>query len=163
MTYEYQMTPVSTTSAEQIARALLAVLPLLNRVVAAELRADDTTVVQLRVLVLLADEPMTLSALARKRRISLQAASEHVQGLVERGWVVRMPDPNDRRQALLQPTDEGRTQLEQAREQIVQRFIPLVDRLSAEEADAVHAGLTALQGALAQEQPTDANLTDVMG
>src|SRR5215216_4640710 len=98
------MTNSNRFSTEQITRELVAVLPLLNRLIGQELRAetgDETTIVQLRVLSQLIDSPMTLSALAKKRRVSLQAASEHVQGLVDRGWVTRVADANDRRQSVL--------------------------------------------------------------
>src|SRR5262249_5821492 len=54
---------------------LLAVLPLLNRIVAAEVRreaGEETTMPQFRVLAHLAAGPLTLSALAKKRRVSPQ-------------------------------------------------------------------------------------------
>ena len=79
---------------------LLAVLPLLSRIVAAEVRreaGEDTSMPQFRVLAHLAARPLTLSALAKKRRVSLQSMSELVQALVLRGWVAREPDPRDRR------------------------------------------------------------------
>ena len=60
----------SLTTAEQI----LAVLPLFNRIMAVELRqetGDDTTMPQFRVLSYLADEPLTMSAIARLRHVSL--------------------------------------------------------------------------------------------
>src|SRR5881409_528296 len=94
---------------------LLAVLPLLNRIVAAEVRreaGEETTMPQYRVLAHLVAGPLTLSAIAKKRRVSLQSMSELVQVLVERGWVARAPDPSDRRQSLLQLTDHGRAHYE---------------------------------------------------
>ncbi len=106
---------------EQIARELITVLPRLNRIVSRELNSisgDESTLVQMRVSAQLSEEALTLSGLARKRAVSVQAASEHVQGLVDRGWVQRIPDPNDRRQALLRVTDEGAQQLEQVRAQL---------------------------------------------
>src|SRR4051812_49341633 len=103
---------MTSWTAEQAAHELLAILPLLNRLLAAELRQEtneDTTMPQFRVLTYLAEGPLTLSAIARRRRVSLQAVGELVQILVERGWVARTPDPGDRRQFLLTLTDEGRT------------------------------------------------------
>src|SRR5262245_16221587 len=104
-------------SSEQAAQELLSVLPFLNRMISAELRleaGEDTTMPQFRVLSHLAEGELTLSALAKKRRVSLQAAGELVQSLVERGWIVRVPDPADRRQSLLQLTGEGRARYERA-------------------------------------------------
>jgi DNA-binding MarR family transcriptional regulator len=128
---------MQTVPAAQIAREVLTIIPLLNRIIAQEL-GDDATVVQMRVLSLLSESPLTLSALARNRRISMQAASEHVQGLVDRGWVVRVPDEKDRRQALLSTTEEGLRQLEQARQQVVNRLSPALARLSGKQSQTIH-------------------------
>src|SRR4051794_20761209 len=103
---------MSNWTPEEATRALLAILPILNRMLAAELRQDageETTMPQFRVLMYLAEGPQTLSAIARRRRVSLQAAGELIQILVERGWVARTPDPSDRRQSLLSLTEEGWT------------------------------------------------------
>ncbi|HNP86187.1 MAG TPA: MarR family transcriptional regulator [Kouleothrix sp.] len=135
--------------------ALLAVLPLLNRLVAAEVRreaGEETTMPQFRVLAHLAAAPLTLSALAKKRRVSLQAMSELVQVLVAHGWVERLPDPNDRRQALLQLTDNGRSHYERAQTHTLQRLVPLLARLNGEELAAVRVALPALHRVLAQEE-----------
>ncbi len=144
----------ATASAEQIARELLTLLPRLNRIVARDLRAefgDEATIVQMRVLGALDVAPLTLSALARQREVSLQAASEHVQSLVARGWVKRTPDPDDRRQHLLSLTESGLHQLEQVREHITDQFLPIVQRMLPQEADGLHQGLLALRRILTDE------------
>ena len=67
------------------AQALLAVLPLLNRFMAVELRqetGDDTTMSQFRVLAYLAEQPLTMSDIARRRNVSFQSAGELVQTFV---------------------------------------------------------------------------------
>lgn len=133
---------------------LLAVLPLLNRLVAAEVRreaGEETTMPQFRVLAHLSAGPQTLSALAKKRRVSLQSMSELAQVLVARGWVVREPDPNDRRQALLQLTNHGRSHYQRAQTQALQQLVPLLAQLSANELAAVRVALPALRRVLAQE------------
>lgn len=143
-------------TAEQATHELLAVLPLLTRIVAAEVRreaGDDTTMPQFRVLSYLADAPLTLSALAKKRRVSLQSMSELVQTLVARGWIARTPDPNDRRQQLLQLTDHGRQHYERAQDYTLRRLAPLLRELSAAELAAVERALPALRRVLAQEEP----------
>jgi DNA-binding MarR family transcriptional regulator len=136
-------------------RELLAVLPLLNRIVAAEVRreaGEETTMPQFRVLAHLSPGPLTLSALAKKRRVSLQSMSELVQTLVERGWIVRTPDPSDRRQALLGLTDEGRAHYERAQAQTLARLAPLMAQLRPEELVAVRMALPALRRVLIQEE-----------
>ena len=140
---------------EEITHELLAVLPLLNRIVAAEVRreaGEETTMPQFRVLAHLVDGPLTLSVLARKRRVSLQSMGETVQALVERGWVVRIPDPTDRRQHLLHLTEEGRAHYERAQEQALRRLAPLLDELTGDEMAAVQQALPALHRVLTREE-----------
>ena len=145
------------SSAEEITRELMSLLPTLYRLVSYELRkdsSDDTTVVQIRVLSHLIEQPMTLSELARKRRVSLQAASEHTQGLVDRGWIVRVQHPTDRRQFLLHVTDEGRKQYENSREAVVKYLTPMMEQLAPDETEIVHRALLSLHRVL-QEPSID--------
>lgn len=149
---------MSTWTAEDATRELLAVLPLLNRVVAADVRrevGEETTMPQFRVLSYLAPGPSTLSALARRRRVSLQAMGELAQVLVERGWVARSPAPNDRRQSLLRLTDEGRAHYERANARMLQHLTPLLSTLSDGELGAVRVALAALNRVLAGEEGND--------
>jgi DNA-binding MarR family transcriptional regulator len=144
-----------TIASLEATKELLAILPLLNRIVASEVRreaGEDTTMPQFRVLAHLAAGPLTLSALAKKRRVSPQSMSELVQVLVERGWIARAPDPNDRRQSLLQLTDSGRLHYERADEQTLKRLAPLLAQLSQEELAAVRMALPALRRVLTQEE-----------
>ena len=146
---------MATDRTMEVTQELLAVLPLLNRIVAAEVRreaGEDTTMPQFRVLAHLAPGPLTLSALAKKRRVSPQSMSELVQVLVERGWVARAPDPNDRRQSLLQLTDHGRSHYERADAQTLRRLAPLLAQLSPDELAAVRTALPALRRVLTQEE-----------
>jgi DNA-binding MarR family transcriptional regulator len=146
---------MSRWSPEQAAQELLSVLPFLNRMIGAELRleaGEDTTMPQFRVLSYLADGPLTLSVLAKKRRVSLQAAGELVQSLVERGWIVRTPDPADRRQSLLQLTGEGRTRYEHAEERMVRHLSPLLRDLTPAEMDAIQVALPALRRVLLRDE-----------
>lgn len=145
---------------ERATHALLNLLPLLNRIVAAAVQREagaDTSMPQFRVLALLASRPQTSSALARQRRVSLQALGTLVQGLVERGWIVRVPDPQDRRQHLLTLSDEGRAHYERAQAQTVRALRPLVATLDAEQLRAVQIALPALHDALTREENPDGN------
>lgn len=140
---------------EFAARELLAVLPLLNRIVAGEVRreaGEETTMPQFRVLALLADEPLTLSVLARKRRVSLQSIGELVQTLVTRGWIERTPHPSDRRQYVLTLTERGRSHYERAQAQTLRQLIPLLATLSEDELAAVQIGLPALHRVLTRDE-----------
>ncbi len=145
---------------EELTEELLAILPLLMGIVAAEVRreaGETTTMPQYRALAQLAAGPLTLSGLARQRRVSLQAMSELVQALVERGWVARVPDPHDRRQQMLHLTSQGRQHYERAQHQILHRLLPLVSRLDAGERAAVQQALLALRRVLAGEEREQSN------
>ncbi len=149
------MISMGTWTTEEATRELLAVLPLLNRIVATEIRreiGEETTMQQFRVLAHLADSPLTLSALGRKRRVSIQSVGELVQALVERGWIIRIPDPSDRRQQLLHLTDQGRERYERAQDQALCRLAPLMDELRADEIAAVQQALPALRRVLTREE-----------
>jgi DNA-binding MarR family transcriptional regulator len=147
--------PMTTNTALDATQELLAVLPLLNRIVATEVRreaGEETTMPQFRVLAHLSAGALTLSVLAKRRRVSLQSMSELVQALVERGWVVRTPDPSDRRQALLSLTEQGRAHYERAQALTLQRLAPLMAQLAPEELAAVRLALPALRRVLIQEE-----------
>jgi DNA-binding MarR family transcriptional regulator len=147
-------------TSEDATREVLAVLPLLNRIVGAEVRreaGEDTTIGQFRVLAHLADGPLTLSMLAKRRRVSLQSMSELAQMLVERGWIARTPDPADRRQHLLQLTDSGLAHYQRTQEMTIRQLAPLLAQLSAEEMAAVRMALPALRRVLMQEENSERN------
>ncbi len=137
---------------EEATQELLAVLPFLNRIVVNELRremGEDTTMPQFRVLSHLVDRPLSLSELAKLRRVSLQSAGELVQSLVARGWITRTPNPNDRRQSLLHLTDAGKSQYEQAQHSMMSSLTPLMANLTDTEMAAVKIALPALHRVLA--------------
>jgi len=139
------------TLAETTAGELLSVLPLLTHLVASEVKREagnDTTMPQFRVLGHLVDSPLTLSVLARRRRVSLQSMGELVQTLVERGWLERKPDPSDRRQQLISLTAVGRRHFVRAQSKTLQRLTPLMANLSAEELAAVRIALAGLHRVL---------------
>ena len=156
---------MSTWTPEEATRELLAVLPLLNRIVAAEVRREagaDTTMPQYRVLSHLATGPMTLSTLAKQRRVSLQSMSELVQVLVERGWIARTPDPRDRRQHLLHLTDQGRSHYERAQDNTLQRLVPLLSALSPAELGAIQTAIPALRRVLAHHEHEARGVNDAV-
>lgn len=66
-------------------------------------RAAHSTVFQY-----LDDTGTTVSTLAERAQITKQAMSELVAHLEQHGYVVRRPDPADRRAKLVEPTESGR-------------------------------------------------------
>ncbi len=65
------------------------------------------TLPQLRVLHLAQVQEPTLSDVASALRVTRPTATRLVDSLVERGWLERMPDPNDRRRIRLKTTAAG--------------------------------------------------------
>lgn len=131
-----------------LAEELLEVLPALGRIMFSRvnmIRDGTTTFMQVRVLSFLIENRLTVSDLAKMRRVSLQSASTLVQGLVERGWVTRIPDPNDRRRSLLEVTPEGRAQARLAKEQSSRYLAGFLDGLEPEEIAAGEVFLAALK------------------
>lgn len=156
------MTESWTTS--RVAGALMEVLPLLGRTMHRHAHAVDeerTTLGQVRTLFFLIEYPMTVSILAKKRHVSMQAASALVQGLVERGWVVRVPDPNDRRQSLLKVTPEGLEQAQFAKGLMVTHLAATLDGLQPDELDAAGVFLDGLKRVLSQKLPAEDPFDDL--
>ncbi|MBI1256693.1 MAG: MarR family transcriptional regulator [Chloroflexi bacterium] len=132
----------------KIAQMLLETLPSLGRLIAIHMREsgeEEATMMQIGVLMRIKDRSITTSELAKQRKVSLQSASVLVQNLVERGWVTREPDPNDRRQSLLQVTEEGLARAEAAQKQILELIADRLADFLPEELDAAAIFLPALQ------------------
>lgn len=145
--------PNVNLDAGDTAAELLKIVPMLNRIIVDEVRREagqDTTMPQYRVLQYLSAGPMSLSDLARKRRVSLQSMGELAQALVERGWVARKPNPDDRRQQFLELTRHGHRHYERAQENMLRRLTPVMAELTPEEHRAVRVALDALHRVLTQ-------------
>lgn len=140
-----------------LAEELLKVIPSMGRLMDLYIREtgeEETTHMQVRVLFHIMEHQITASDLAKKRRVSLQAASALVQGLVERGWVVRIPDPNDRRQFMLQVTPQGLDHAQATRERITTFLAGFLEALSAEEVAAAKVFLPSLYRLLMEQMET---------
>jgi DNA-binding MarR family transcriptional regulator len=145
-------------TAHRLADELMRIMPSFGRLMSLYMRdsgEEETTMMQVSVLFHIQKHPITASELAKKRRVSLQAASVLVQGMVERGWVVRTPDPKDRRQFLLQLTPEGLERAETTRTQIADYLTGFFRDLSAEEIAAASVFLPALNRLLLTQLETD--------
>jgi DNA-binding MarR family transcriptional regulator len=131
------------------AQAMLEIFPAMGRLMATRLRemdsdADEATMMQMRVLAYLKEEPITASELAKRRKVSLQSVSVLIQTMVEKGWITRSVDPKDRRQSLLQVTPEGKARAQASLEQITSILTELFSDLSPEELAAASVFLPAL-------------------
>ena len=146
-------------TARALAEEFLKTIPAMGRVMTRYMRdsgEEETTIMQVGVLFHLQQQPITVSELAKKRHVSLQAASALVQALVEKGWVTRTPDPQDRRQSRLQLTPEGQERAHNTTRQITDYFSEFLRELSAEEIAAASIFLPALNRMLVAKMSPEA-------
>jgi len=146
---------------EALAEMLLKVLPVLGRRLGRRIHetGEEDTMPLMQVMALTqirnalttddvaklrSKHGLTTSDLAKMRRVSLQTMSVMVQNLVERGWVVRAPDPNDRRQMLLEVTPEGQARAQAANALLIGYMAGLLDGLTPEQVAAGQVFLPAL-------------------
>lgn len=105
----------------------------------------DLTATQLRVMAILADNPMTSSDLARARDISLQTASELITNLEAQGLVERVRNPEDKRKWTIKVTPLGKEKHLYARGQLIEVIAAYLEHLTPEEQAAVELALPALR------------------
>ena len=91
----------------------------------------------------------TVSTLAARAQITKQAMAELVQHLEQHGYVVRVPDPTDRRAKLVQPTDTGRQVVAIAQELVPEVEGRIDEILGASRARALRRDLRARPEAVA--------------
>jgi DNA-binding MarR family transcriptional regulator len=113
------------------AGALLQVLMLVMRTVAADMRRSSKAIAppQMGLLMKIGNSPTTMSNLARLHAVSLPTISKSVDIFVDRGWVARWVDRDDRRQTIVRLTPKGRRVLagimSRTEKQVAQRLAPL--------------------------------------
>ena len=76
---------------------------------------------------------ITVTQLAHRLSISNPAASKMLRGLEEKGYIRRLPDPEDRRITYIALSPEGSQILDRARRQADQLADNLVSRMGKEE------------------------------
>jgi DNA-binding MarR family transcriptional regulator len=150
------MTTVETHVAghEDTARLYLAVgrlSRLLRRIGASSAEMGHGAVSALFTLV--SHKSMRLGDLAAREGVAPPTLSRIVAGLVDRGYVRRMPDPNDGRASLVTATEEGArvaTGLYSTRLRELQRRL---DRLPPDQVRLLLAALPALEALVAEDEP----------
>ncbi|HSU36905.1 MAG TPA: MarR family transcriptional regulator [Propionibacteriaceae bacterium] len=140
------------TTDQGLAQALRASVMRLGRRLR-QVRADslDLQSNQLSVMAALLNEgDMLMGALAARERMQPPSMTRIVNGLEERGYVARRPDPSDRRQCLVTVTEAGReiilanrqrrdewltvriAELEPAERAVLQQAVAILDRVNHE-------------------------------
>jgi len=128
---------------------MLELVPAVMRAIRTQMRSRrsvELSVVQFRTLAFLDRRPgASMSDLADHIGLTLPTVSKLVQGLVERGFLRRQSDKNDRRRTALAPTAKGKHILTGARTATRQHLILLLNHLGAKECDALMRGLRLLR------------------
>jgi DNA-binding MarR family transcriptional regulator len=87
----------------------------------------------------------TVSALAERAQITKQAMAELVHHLEARGYVIRKPDPDDRRAKLVVPTERGREVVAIAQDLVPQLEDRITTVLGAERVESLRADLDTIR------------------
>ena len=91
--------------------------------------------------------------LASEFAAGVGAISKGVDRLEKQGWVVRQPNPSDRRSSLLALTDAGVRVVEAAEETFSERLVQLLGTtLAGSSLSAVAQALSQLRGVLERDQ-----------
>lgn len=101
--------------ARETARDILQIIPLVMRIVAAQLRSagELPAPAHFGLLSILSERPRMLTELASLQGVSLPTMSNSISAMEERGWVRRSaPTEADRRVAMIEMTTTGRAALE---------------------------------------------------
>lgn len=127
-----QATSLTPTAVVELANELRQACMRISRRVRFE-NSSELPPHQFGVLAKLDDAPRTPGELATMERVSAPSMTRTVGGLVERGLVERMQDPQDGRQVILTITAEGRRGLRVVRRQRDEWMTVRVKRLSPQD------------------------------
>jgi long-chain acyl-CoA synthetase len=126
---------------EQISREAAHGVALLAKSLEIALADLELSPSQYRLLVFLLEAPAAATALAHRLDVTRPSLTALVDGLVQRGLVVRTPDPDDRRRVTHEISDAGRDTVARANAAIQTRLDELADHLSPDERKRANAGL----------------------
>src|ERR1700712_300797 len=117
------------------------------------IRVDSAAVLpplQTSVLVTLEEhEPLRLSELARREAVTPPTMSRVLAALDDAGLLVRTPDPQDARSALVELSPAGRAMIEQLRTERTAILAERLARLAPEHREALAAAVPALEALVA--------------
>jgi DNA-binding MarR family transcriptional regulator len=127
---------------ERISREAAHAAAVLAKSIEVALSAVDLSPSQYRLLIFLAEAPAAATVLADRLAVTRPSLTALVDGLAARGFVVREPDPVDRRRVTHQISEAGRAAIDAADESIQERLTTwLSTRLPEERVAEVNHGL----------------------
>lgn len=149
----------------EIASEIVQIIPLLMRNIHSYMRCHDEgmATAHFRLLTILDKKSRNMSELADMQAVSLATMSNSVAILVEKGWVIRIPSPDDRRIVRIEITEIGRKKLVEIGGHLQSSISNFVSELPQEEMDIVGPALVILHRLLAKnfsghfERATDCN------
>jgi DNA-binding MarR family transcriptional regulator len=109
MRAETELTPVGDDRGAEVLRELVAMAPLLNRLIIEGLERRRLTQARVRLLLILFDTgPLIMTELAKSLGVTPRAVTAVVDGLDRTGYVRRSSRPTDRRATVVGLTLKGR-------------------------------------------------------
>ena len=146
------------TTPRQCANELLEVIPLMMRVIRAQVRSHSSpelSMAQFRALAFLGrNEKAMLGDVGHFLAVTLPAASKLIDGLVGAGFAVRKIDPADRRKVSLTLTAAGRKKYAAALKASADYLTDRVVRLSAAECHRLAQAMHSLRSLFVDEPET---------
>jgi len=103
---------------------------------------------------LVSQGPMRLGDLASKEGVAPPTLSRIMAALLEGGYVLREPGPQDGRACLVTPTAEGEQIVSGLRSKRLRELQRRIGRLSAEQLTALNLALPALEALVTEEPET---------
>ena len=100
------------------------------------------------------DTGTTVSVLAERAQMTKQAMAELVQHLERHGYVIRVPDPSDRRAKLVLPTERGKEIIAIAQGLVPELEARVAQLLGEERVGALRQDLYTIRKALTTAQQT---------
>ena len=105
---------------------------------------DHIPVAHFRIIAMLMEKPMKISDLAKSQNISKASISDSVKMLYERGWVVKIEDPQDRRIVFLEVSEDGKKRMEEMFEKLRQIIQSKLSQTPERELLVIHESLRIL-------------------
>ncbi|HEY5540098.1 MAG TPA: MarR family transcriptional regulator [Coriobacteriia bacterium] len=133
------------------ARALLSVMPLVNRTMGRAMRVNASAVTpllpqQYRLLGAISHRSRTLGEIARIQGVTPATATTLVTTLESRGWVTREHDLEDRRRVVVSLTEEGATILAHSQQIAEAAMADVLEPLTPEQLSRLLDGLSVIDG-----------------
>ncbi len=102
--------------------------------------------VHFRIVGMLSTHPMKISDLALGQKVSKASISDTVKVMVDKGWITRYHDPNDKRIVMLKLSEEGKKFMEEMREKFREYISNKLEKLSNDELENIRKTLILLDG-----------------